>query len=171
MLMANYAGVRYNRTPSLPGGFYSERAYGGVAAEVGDLVMFCLPPDVTAYGMSRGYLRKGGCPGGASPLGKAVIAVAGDTVVVGASSVAVNGREVPHSEPLREDSRGRAIAPGYGEVVLEEGQVFVLSNYHGRSFDSRYYGPVEDTLIRGKLMPILTWGNDWEDDLTLVASK
>ena len=163
-------GVRYNSTHSMPKGFYTEAAVSaeeaaaGLRVQRGELVMFCLPPDVAAFGTERGYLIKGRCPGGVAPLGKAVVAVEGDTVLVTDLGVNVNGEPVPFTEPLRVDSKGRTLHPKMGERVIGVGEAFVVSNYHGRSFDSRYYGPIKTAAIRGRIREVLTWGNDWEED-------
>lgn len=159
------SGVRYNSTPSLPEGLYTERALGAERPARGLLVMVCLPEELGSFGLERGYLNRGTCPGGASALGKAVIAVEGDTVHVTDDGVMVGAVPVLFSEPVYADSRGRETNPIIGTHVVEEGEVFVLSNYHGRSFDSRYFGVIPEASIRGVIRPLATWGHDWEGDL------
>lgn len=171
MLGANASGLRYNSTTSMPEGIYSETEIDERAVAPGELVMFCLPEPVAAFGLERGYLLKGRCPGDAAPLGKAVVATEGDTVSVTAQGVSVNGEAIPATEPLTQDSRGRPLQAALGEVVLLEGEVFVMSNYHGKSFDSRYFGPVQTASIRGRIAQVITWGNDWEDDLRKIFTK
>ena len=165
-------GVRYNSTPSLPEGLYTEAALGGAGAGgealKGQLVMLCLPAESGRFGLERGYLNRGGCPGGASSLGKAVVGVAGDTVTVTEAGVTVGGTVVPYSEPVFEDTQGRDTNPRLGVHVIGPAEVFVMSNYHGRSFDSRYFGPIPESSIRGKISPLATWGHDWEGDLRLL---
>ena len=157
-------GLRYNSTASMPEGIYAETAIGSGTVRAGELVMFCPSPEVAAFGSERGYLLKGRCEGGVAPLGKAVIAVAGDTVIVSDRGVSVNGLLVPFTQPLRVDSKGRPLEPVMGEMILTPGQAYVVSNYHGRSFDSRYFGPIRTEQIRGQIRELVTWGNGWEDD-------
>jgi len=133
-------GVRLNLTGSLPVGLYLETA--GVTTR-GSLVLTCLPLPVASFAQARGYVPRGPCPGGAAPVGKLVVAVTGDTVVVGATGVEVNRRTIPNSQPLARDSRGRPLpsAP-LGRHVVRSGQLWLVSPYSPLSFDSRYFGPV-----------------------------
>ena len=62
-------GFRLNLTPSLPLGLY-RLAPGPI--ERGALVATCLPLEMALEGRQRGYLSRGGCPGGASPVLKRV---------------------------------------------------------------------------------------------------
>jgi conjugative transfer signal peptidase TraF len=161
-------GLRYNRTPSLPRGFYSSAVVEQSELAPGQIVLICPPEETALFALERGYIRKGACPSGVSPLGKVVVAMEGDTVVVDERGVSVNGFEVPFSQPLFEDSIGRPIWPVLGTIVVPEDQVYVLSNYHGRSFDSRYIGPLPAADVSRTLEPLLTWGTDWEDDLRTI---
>src|SRR5881296_3096055 len=95
------AGLRLNLTGSLPVGLYL--AAGDVPAR-GALVLVCLPPEVAAFARARGYVPRGGaCPGGVVPIGKPILAVAGDTVTVTRTGLLVNGRPVPNSQPRSTD--------------------------------------------------------------------
>lgn len=167
-VLAYAFGVRYNRTPSLPRGFYSSEKVETADVAPGQIVLVCPPEETALFALERGYIRRGPCASGVSPLGKVVVAMGGDTVVVGQWAVTVNGYEVPFSQPLFEDSIGRPIRPIMGTTVVPEGHVYVLSNYHGRSFDSRYIGPLRASDVTRTLKPLLTWGNDWEDDLRSI---
>lgn len=164
-VLAYAFGVRYNRTPSLPGGFYSSVEVTPEDVARGQIVLICPPEETALYAVKRGYIKQGSCASGGSPLGKVVIAMEGDTVVVDAEGVAVNGRDVPFSQPLFEDSVGRKISPVLGTIVVPEAHVYIMSNYHGRSFDSRYFGPLPTAAVTRTLEPLLTWGSGWEDDL------
>jgi type IV secretory pathway protease TraF len=39
---------------------------------------------------------------------------------------------------------------------MAEGQVLLMSEQNPRSFDARYFGPVDGRLILGALRPVLT---------------
>src|SRR5262249_13671718 len=112
-----------------------------------------------AFGVVRGYLGPGPCPGGAQPVLKRVIAVAGDVVDLdeaGATATAVlpirqlitdrdrSGRPLPHV-PL-------------GRHVVQPGHVWLAGSGHDRSWDSRYFGPVPVAGVRGVARPIFTLG-------------
>jgi type IV secretory pathway protease TraF len=92
-----------------------------------------------------------------APIGKSVLAVGGDTVIAASDGLCVNGRPVPHSRVASRDSRGRPIphAP-FGRYILQPNQVWLFSHYHSLSFDSRYFGPVDRALLRGRISPIVT---------------
>ncbi|HLX06814.1 MAG TPA: S26 family signal peptidase [Thermoanaerobaculia bacterium] len=102
-----------------------------------------------------------GAGGGVAPLGKLVLAVAGDEVALGAAGLIVNGRAVAGSLPLARDSAGRPLAhQPFGTRRLAPGEVWLFSPFHPRSYDSRYFGPVQAAAIRGWLMPLLIVADD-----------
>ena len=133
--------------------------------DVGMLVSACLPRPVAVSALERGYLPEGPCPSGTGPVGKVVVAVAGDTVDVTDSGSIVNRVLLPKSAPLRMDSKGRAMPRVRGPVVLPEGTAWLYSGHSPRSFDSRYYGPVPLSALRGRLFPLLTRGEAYRPTL------
>jgi conjugative transfer signal peptidase TraF len=126
--------------------------------KVGMLVSACLPPDVALSALEKGYLPKGPCLSGVAPVGKIIAALPGDTVDVTGSGAFVNGVPLPGSAPLLSDSRGRPMPRRWGRVVLPAQTAWLYSGHSPRSFDSRYYGPVPFSGLRGQLFPLLTWG-------------
>ena len=76
-------------------------------------------------------------------------------VDVGAE-VTVNGRQLTNSDVRAKDSAGRPLAPAIGGAV-PSGQVWVMSDENPLSFDSRYFGPLPASLIRGRMTPLWTW--------------
>ncbi len=148
-------GLRLNLTGSLPVGLYV--AVGGAPAR-GTLVLVCLPPQIAAFASARGYVPRGGaCPGGVVPIGKRVSAIAGDTVTVTPTGLLVNGAPVPNSQALNADRTGRplhGVAVGCYHVGRDE--LWVLSSYSRLSFDSRYFGAVRLSEVRGRLLPLWT---------------
>src|SRR5712691_3856800 len=101
------AGLRLNLTGSLPVGLY---VAAGAAPVRGALVLVCLPPEVAAFARARGYVPHGGaCPGGVVPIGKPVLAIAGDTVTVTRTGLLVNGTPVRSSQALTADRKGRPL--------------------------------------------------------------
>lgn len=143
-----------NFTRSLPIGPY--RRIGGAPAR-GDLVVACMPRHAGEFARRRGYVWRGDCPGAAAPVGKRILAIAGDTVAVIPEGLRLNGRAVPNSRLVARDSRGRAITHfPFGAHILRPGQIWLFSSFHPMSFDSRYFGPVQSSRIRARIWPLWT---------------
>jgi type IV secretory pathway protease TraF len=132
-LAAAWAGVRFNDSRSMPSGFYVR-----VSSESkSSLAVFC--------------------PDGGEPLAKPIAARVGDTVELSATGMAVNGRLLPNTAPLVSDTAGRPLVHWpFGRYVVAPGTVWVASSYSRRSFDSRYFGPVEASQVREHVRPLLT---------------
>ncbi len=150
-LLMGMLGVRINTSPSLPLGLYVE------TSDQSGLVEFCPAEPFGSFAAARGYRSKGSCADGASPLMKPVIARAGDLVATSSRGIAVNGALVRNTAPRRLDTSGRAMTPWpFGTFRVTPGTVWVASSYNARSFDSRYFGPIEVSSIRAQLRPLLT---------------
>jgi len=150
---AHVAGVRLNLSGSIPPGFYRTMDAPIVR---GSLVLACLPARFASLARGREYLRTGSCADGSTPVGKTVAAVANDTVDVTERGVFVDGRLIPNSVPLERDSRGRILpALRLRRHVVPDGQVWLISSYSPRSFDSRYFGELAATEIISRIQPIL----------------
>jgi conjugative transfer signal peptidase TraF len=99
----------------------------------------------------------GTCPDGFAALLKPVVAWPGDAVTTSPAGVAVNGAPVPNSAPLTRDSLGRELHPyPYGKYQVLAGQIWVVSSYSSKSFDSRYFGPVPLKSVREWVRPLIT---------------
>lgn len=158
MLVVGYfAGARFNMTESLPQGLYwrverpvSRNAY----------VRFC-PPAIGAFAeaMRRGYLHDGRCPSGYRALIKRVSGVTNDAIAVARDAIRVNGIRLPRSAPLTFDVADRPLPhPDQTNYVLTSAQLWVMSDTYGRSFDSRYFGPIDRAWVTEVVIPVLTWG-------------
>ncbi len=101
---------------------------------------------------------------------KRCIAVAGDTVEVRAKKLHINGE--PQDEPyvvFKGDQAGRSRGlPGdnYGPRVVPEGTIFCLGDNRDNSLDSRFWGPVPLSYVKGRAV-LIYWSyeakrNDWE---------
>jgi conjugative transfer signal peptidase TraF len=158
--IAARAGVGLNLSASAPRGLY--RTVAGAPSR-GALVVACLPSDVAAFGVVRGYLGPGPCPGGAQPVLKRVIAVAGDVVDLDQA-----GATITAALPIRQlitdrDRSGRWLPHvAFGRHVVQRGHVWLAGSGHDRSWDSRYFGPVPVTGVRGVARPIFTLGEPAE---------
>ena len=141
---------------SAPAGIY--RLVTCTAAGRGALVAACLPQPIASDGLMRGYLRRGDCPAGAEPVAKIVGALPGDVVAVEPGWVAVNGARFQDSRTAARDSAGKPLAHVlWGVRRVSTGEVWLFGFNDPRSWDSRYFGPIPLTSIRGALQPVVTW--------------
>ncbi len=151
-------GVRCNVTPSMPLGLWRVQAIKG-AVQRGEVVTLCLASEAAALGRERDYLTGGECPGDVELLIKTVAAVPGDQVEVSTDGIAVDGIAIARSQALPHDDRGRelhAVASGIYRVGPD--QVWVISGFDLRSYDSRYFGPVPIANLRGQARPLFIQG-------------
>lgn len=158
LIVGAIAGARFNTTKSLPLGLYwvvdrpiERQAY----------VRFCPPSEgAFALAMERGYLSegKGGCPHGSAMI-KRVAGVVGDNVEAGDAAVFLNGKPLPKSRFREADGLGRPMPrPENGKWQLGASELWVMSDTNDRSFDSRYFGPIDRAWVKEVITPVLTWG-------------
>jgi conjugative transfer signal peptidase TraF len=146
------AGLRINGSPSLPVGLYLVTAHSDA-----NLVEFCPAEPFAELALARGYRDAGSCPDGGAPLLKPVIARAGDVVQLSPAGIAVNGHLLQNTVPLEKDTKNRPLTPWpKGYYAVGPDSVWVASSYNGRSFDSRYFGPVPVRSIRNYVRPWIT---------------
>ena len=82
---------------------------------------------------------------------KPVLAGRGQHVCADGARVTVDGRTV--APVLPEDSHGRPLTSWGHCLTLAGGELFVLSTYSPRSYDSRYYGPIPTAEVVGAYAP------------------
>jgi conjugative transfer signal peptidase TraF len=155
-LVRHGAPLRLNLSSSIPAGWYVARdVRTGSPLQRGTLVAACLPSSVAAWGRSRGYLHRGSCPGGTAPVGKPIFAIGGDTVVVRSNGLELDGTPMPRTGALPRDSDGRPLmrVPD-GRYVIPPGEVWLVSTFSPRSWDSRYFGSVPASAIVSALTPL-----------------
>ena len=144
-------GLRYNRSPSVPTGWYWIN-HSNRTPKVGDYVAFCLPTSaIQREATRRGYLGRGPCPGNASALLKIVVAGPGDAVEVRGTGVLINDLPWPNSAPVSAAIQRKAVT---GHVPIEPGQYFLMSENDPLGFDGRYFGPMPATLVLGTAHPL-----------------
>ena len=154
--VAARAGVGLNLSASAPRGLY--RMVAGAPTRDA-LVVACLPADVAAFGLVRGYLGAGTCPGGAQPVLKRVAAVAGDAIDLDGVGAIVNGVRLIRQPITDRDHAGRPLPRlPFGRHVVAPAHVWLAGQSHARSWDSRYFGPVAVAGVRGVARPIFTIG-------------
>jgi len=152
-LVASWAGLRLNDSPSMPTGLYVRTS----SASNASLVVFCPVDPFARLSAERGYRSRGNCPDGAEPLAKPAVARPADVVELSAKGMAVNGQLLPNTAPLATDSAGRPLPHWpFGRYVVAPGTLWLASSYNPRSFDSRYIGPVKASQMREHVRPLLT---------------
>jgi conjugative transfer signal peptidase TraF len=136
----------WNWTPSLPLGLYWLSPGRPIA--VGTLVAFPVPARVQELVRERKYLPP------RALLIKPVVALSSDRVCTEGGTLVVNGSAL--GAVPTEDSAKRPLPHATGCGPLSLGQVFLASHY-AKSFDSRTFGPVSLTQIRGTVTPLWTY--------------
>lgn len=156
VLVALHLKFRVNFSGSMPRGIYRVVPK---PAQVDDDVEVCLPHNLAAFGIRRGYLGDvGHCPDGSEPLVKQVVAMGGDTITVAMDFVAVNGKRLPYSATLKQDEKGLPVAAiERGIYVLKPDEVWLMGTHSTLSWDSRYYGALKKENINAVVKPLLTW--------------
>ncbi|MBE7156877.1 MAG: conjugative transfer signal peptidase TraF [Rhodospirillales bacterium] len=138
------AGIVINDTPSLPEGFYQKTSR---PVGKGSFVLLCLPPgELSARPYARGLLLK------------QIVAVPGDRVCIDAAGVTVNGQPLVNSAQLAVDRDGAPLPRlALTDYTVRENEVLAMSTYNPRSFDGRYFGPLQRGSILAVVEPRLTW--------------
>jgi len=139
--------VVYNSSSSAPLGWY--RVQPVVSPNVGSYVLATLPTAAATFAAQRGYLPAG------LPILKQVNAVAGQHACVRGSALLIDG--TPSGRILRSDRQGRPLPAWRQCRRLMDGELFLLSTANPASFDSRYFGPVPASAVRGQAVPLWTW--------------
>lgn len=158
--LAYLAGVRINRTNSLPKGLYWVVNREPIR---GDIITFW--PDGSEpfrIARQRGYIIPGVYndrgAGGYDLMMKKLLAIPGDIVSITDAGITVNGRLIPNTAPLRQDNMGDPLPvvrlDGYR---LKENEALFVSDHLPRSFDARYFGIQDMGQIVEVLRPVLVW--------------
>ena len=150
-----FSGIRYNQTTSYPKGIYK---LVDEKAQVGDLVMACLPSGkMSEMALERDYLPFGFCASGTIPLLKRLAAVGGDTLNFNEQGLSVNdGPVIPNTKQKSLDPSGRLLPRAISGTVSTDAAI-LISDYNANSFDSRYFGEVPYKNIQGVVTPLKTW--------------
>lgn len=148
----------FNLSKSAPYGFY-ERKSGPVRK--GSLAALCLPGPTARVALSKLYLiynKKSSCPDHAPLVLKRIAATRGDVVHLDHRGISINGQKIPGSGIHSVDSLGRTLDHWtYGTFTVGPGEIWVLGENIGVSWDSRYFGPVGAGNIRFAVIPLFTW--------------
>ena len=140
----------------MPLGFYQRIDTSKI--KQGDLVSVCLPKQIAAIALQRGYLRSGSCPSQVIPVLKQVIAIPGDTVTLTDSNIIVNGfKYLAPFMPMDHNKQPLQKFIPNGIYRSSGGYWIYGANDAVNSWDSRYYGAVNRAAIIGVYKPLLTF--------------
>lgn len=135
--------VVYNASASAPKGFYLIEPPTTFA--VGDYLVVQLPRDVRRFAAMRGYVPE------SVPVLKRIAARAGDEVCAHDRVLYVNGR--PTVRALSVDGMSRPLTSWRECRRMVSSELFLL-NEASASFDSRYFGPLDASYVRGRATPL-----------------
>jgi conjugative transfer signal peptidase TraF len=133
-------------SPSMPAGLYLIDY--DIHLKRGDIVVFRLPPSLQREMNSRPWFQKG------IRYLKTIGAIGGDAFCVTADRVTIRDKT---SLPLfMEDSEGHPLPHlPTGCRTVPEHSFLPTSSYSPRSFDGRYYGPIDVRFIEGRATALL----------------
>ena len=135
----------YNPSESAPPGWYVVHRAAQLA--VGDYVIAQLPGDIAAFAAKRDYLPRH------VPVLKRIAATAGQRVCMRDGTVLID--EAAVATTLTLDGKRRSLIAWPHCRKLETGELFLLNASAPSSFDSRYFGPIDVSFVRGRA--ILLW--------------
>lgn len=128
----------------------TQRYFQSRTPQRGDLVVFLFPQD-----LSKNFVKR--CVG-----------VPGDIVRLSGAELYVNG--VKQAEPyvkhtatpdeIKAEEGPNSVKLNFGPVTVEAGHYFMLGDNRDNSYDSRYWGTLDEKLILGKIMGIYWRGKD-----------
>jgi conjugative transfer signal peptidase TraF len=130
----------YNPTDSAPPGWYV--VHPATQLEVGDYVIAQLPRDIAAFAAKRDYLPRH------VPVLKQIAAKVGQRVCVRGGAVLID--EAAVATTLTLDGKRRPLTAWPHCRRLESGELFLLNSSTPSSFDSRYFGPLDVSFVRGR---------------------
>lgn len=140
----------WNASASVPIGLYV--VHPASALHVTELVAVQPPSALASFLDERHYLPRG------VPMLKRVLALPGQTVCRAHRTITVDG--IAMGDALDRDSRGRSLPSWQGCRRIHDGEVFLMNRRSKDSLDSRYFGLLPVTAIRGRADPLLTREED-----------
>jgi signal peptidase I len=103
----------------------------------GDVIVFRFPPDPT-----KDFVKR-------------VIAVGGDSIEIRKGVAYLNGEQIPdppaHLDPAVQDRSSSSPRDNFGPVAVPAGKLFVLGDSRDHSYDSRFWGFVDETDVEGRV--------------------
>jgi conjugative transfer signal peptidase TraF len=136
----------YNPSESAPRGWYVIHSVADL--RIGDYVIVRLPQDIAMFAAKRRYLPLG------VPVLKRVAAMQGHRVCIEDGLVLIDGLSIAHTRSF--DGQHRPLTAWSHCRELLAGELFLLNVDSASSFDSRYFGPVDISFVRGQATPLRT---------------
>ena len=136
----------YNPSESAPRGWYMVRPVSEL--RIGDYVIVRLPRDIAMFAAKRRYLPLG------VPVLKRIVATKGHRVCVAHGRVLIDGLAVARTRSV--DGQQRSLTAWSHCRKLLAGELFLLNVDSPASFDSRYFGPVDVSFVRGRATALRT---------------
>ncbi len=122
--------------------------------ERGDIVVFRYPKDP-----SIDYIKR-------------VVGIPGDTIVMKDKHLFINDKEVvdPHAWISSPEvlPKSDSVRDNFGPVIVPKGHLFVMGDNRDNSYDSRFWGFVDEREVLGQAF-ILYWSWDMKEPLLSVA--
>ncbi len=136
----------YNPTDSAPRGWYV--VVPMIRAHPGDYVVALLPSDTATLAATRGYLPR------SVPILKQIAAVPGQRVCIRDGVVYIDDTVVART--LERDAKERPLSAWGRWRHLISDELLLLNPHNQASFDSRYFGPLDASFVRGRAIPLAT---------------
>ena len=136
----------YSPTPSMPIGFYFVMPTKKIKKM--DIVEFTPPKDVLQFVRENRWVPKRG------KIIKYVFALPGDKVCIKNDELWINNEKICKIHKYYDENKLLPQTKFCGK--LKDDQYLLLSTKNERSFDGRYFGPIEKQKITGRAVPILT---------------
>lgn len=158
--LAHHSGFVINYSGSMPYGLYKAKKVSSEKLKKGMDVLVCLPDQAINEGFKQGYLHKDKrCANGAEPLIKKIIAVNGDVVIASDNTIVVTSHDVSqrYFAPMQTNSlSGKRVKSWLKKkTFLLKNHVWVYGAYHSDySWDSRYFGPIQNDYVLAQLVPV-----------------
>lgn len=97
---------------------------------------------------------------------KRCVAVAGDTVMIREKVLYLNGEEMVEPYAVHKETDLKMRRDYYGPYTVPEGTIFCLGDNRDNSHDSRFWGPVPLSNVKGRAV-LIYWSfeaqpNDWQ---------
>ena len=107
-----------------------------------------MPNDTAALAAARDYLRP------SVPILKQIAALGSQRASIGNAAVYINGAAVARAFDV--DDKGRPLTAWAHCRVLGKDELLLLNLTNPGSLDSRYFGPIDASLVRGRAIPVWT---------------